>query len=463
MKVPKFAVVFLLVGCVVLYLTYVKRRYDSRRALEYQPRVDQSSPGVQFGVMFDAGSTGTRVHVFQFQMEPNDSPRLAQETFRAIKPGLSAYADDPDKCGAGLLELLEVAKATVPPTLWASTPLALRATAGLRLLPGEKATHLLDKVKEVFGASPFLHRPDSVKIMDGTDEVHRDGCGHADTGTGVDTRTQGQVWTRGHRDRCGHADTGTGVFAWITINFLLGGLHGSEVPMVGMLDLGGGSTQITFSPQDEKTVQTAPFDYMKSIQMFNSSHALYSHSYLGLGLMSARLAVLGSVEGQPVGGGQELVSPCLSPDYTGQWEHAEVTYTLKGQKAGEPMYESCLSKVEKMIYKKVQKAEIKDVEFYAFSYYYDRAVELGLIDEKNGGSVRVSSYVDGAKTACRNMEAVPGDNPFLCLDLTYISVLLQELGFPQDKEFKLCRTINNVETSWALGATFYYIESLRPH
>ncbi|XP_076834978.1 ectonucleoside triphosphate diphosphohydrolase 6 isoform X2 [Brachyhypopomus gauderio] len=424
MKVPKFAVVFLLVGCVVLYLTYVKRRYDSRRALEYQPRVDQSSPGVQFGVMFDAGSTGTRVHVFQFQMEPNDSPRLAQETFRAIKPGLSAYADDPDKCGAGLLELLEVAKATVPPTLWASTPLALRATAGLRLLPGEKATHLLDKVKEVFGASPFLHRPDSVKIMDGTDE---------------------------------------GVFAWITINFLLGGLHGSEVPMVGMLDLGGGSTQITFSPQDEKTVQTAPFDYMKSIQMFNSSHALYSHSYLGLGLMSARLAVLGSVEGQPVGGGQELVSPCLSPDYTGQWEHAEVTYTLKGQKAGEPMYESCLSKVEKMIYKKVQKAEIKDVEFYAFSYYYDRAVELGLIDEKNGGSVRVSSYVDGAKTACRNMEAVPGDNPFLCLDLTYISVLLQELGFPQDKEFKLCRTINNVETSWALGATFYYIESLRPH
>lgn len=47
---------------------------------------------------------------------------------------------------------------------------------------------------------------------------------------------------------------------------------------------------------------------------------------------------------------------------------------------GEPIYESCLSKVEKMIYKRVHKAEeVKDMDFYAFSYYYDRAVDLGLI------------------------------------------------------------------------------------
>lgn len=48
----------------------------------------------------------------------------------------------------------------------------------------------------------------------------------------------------------------------------------------------------------------------------------------------------------PVGGGQELVSPCLAPDYTGEWEHADVTYTLKGQKAGMPWWlclTSCLT------------------------------------------------------------------------------------------------------------------------
>jgi len=35
-----------------------------------------------------------------------------------------------------------------------------------------------------------------------------------------------------------------------------------------------------------------------------------------------------------------------------------------------------------MIYKRVRKTEeVKDIDFYAFSYYYDRAVDLGLIGE----------------------------------------------------------------------------------
>ena len=48
--------------------------------------------------------------------------------------------------------------------------------------------------------------------------------------------------------------------------------------------------------------------------------------------------------------------------------------------SGEPIYESCLNKVEKMLYKKVKKAEnLKDMQFYAFSYYYDKGVDLGII------------------------------------------------------------------------------------
>lgn len=48
---------------------------------------------------------------------------------------------------AGITELLKEARASVPPYLWSSTPVVLRATAGLRLLPGEKAQHLLDTVR----------------------------------------------------------------------------------------------------------------------------------------------------------------------------------------------------------------------------------------------------------------------------------------------------------------------------
>uniref|UniRef100_A0A674B269 nucleoside diphosphate phosphatase n=1 Tax=Salmo trutta TaxID=8032 RepID=A0A674B269_SALTR len=395
MRLPKLASVFVFLGCLAAYLMFVKRHYDGvrpaiskipphfphRLGLSGSPKRPTSSEVVsgrfQYGVMFDAGSTGTRIHVFKFQLEDNEAPKLAHETFRAIKPGLSAYADDPEKCKEGILELLAVAQGSIPSSVWSSTPLVLKATAGLRLLPGEKATHLLDRVREVFGESPFLSRGDSVSIMDGTNEG------------------------------------------------MSGGLHGSDTPTVGMLDLGGG--------------------------------------YLGLGLMSARLAVLGGIEGQPLeGSSTELVSPCLAPEYSGQWEHAEVLYTVKGQKAGEPIYESCLRKVEKMLYRKVKNAgEAKDMEFYAFSYYYDRAVDLGAIDEETGGTIKVSDYIDAAKRVCNGMAVTPGENPFLCLDLTYISGMLQELGFPKDKVFKLARKIDEVETSWALGATFHYIESLR--
>uniref|UniRef100_A0A7N9ATQ0 nucleoside diphosphate phosphatase n=1 Tax=Mastacembelus armatus TaxID=205130 RepID=A0A7N9ATQ0_9TELE len=429
MKRPKVAGVFIFVCCLLTYLMLVKRHYavskpevsrpphprpGSEHSRECGLRGDTSAVALscQHGIMFDAGSTGTRVHIFKFQMESREAPKLVHETFRAIKPGLSAYADDPEKCTAGIMELLQVAKSSIPPSMWNITPVVLKATAGLRLLPGEKAKHLLDQVRAVFLESPFLSREDSVSIMDGTDE---------------------------------------------------GGLHGADSPTVGMLDLGGGSTQITFSPQDEKTIQTSPIDYIRSFQMFNNTHTVYTHSYLGLGLMSARLAVLGGVDASPsVGGSTELVSPCLAPEYLGRWDHADVVYTVKGQKAGEPVYEACVTKVEKVLYRKVTKvSEAADIDFYAFSYYYDRAVDLGVIGEQAGGTIKVADYIDAAKRVCSELSVSPLQSPFLCLDLVYISVLLQELGFPPHKQFKLARTINQVETSWALGATFHYIESLK--
>ncbi|KPP58894.1 hypothetical protein Z043_123240 [Scleropages formosus] len=114
--------------------------------------------------------TDEEVDEMMGEADIDEAPKLAHEVFKAIKPGLSAYADEPDKCKDGVQELLGVAMETVPMALWKSTPVVLKATAGLRLLPGEKATHLLDKVRNVFSESPFLSRADSVSIMDGTDE-----------------------------------------------------------------------------------------------------------------------------------------------------------------------------------------------------------------------------------------------------------------------------------------------------
>ena len=41
---------------------------------------------------------------------------------------------------------------------------------------------------------------------------------------------------------------------------------------------------------------------------------------------------------------------------------------------------------------------------------------------------------------CSGLTASPPQSPFQCLDLVYISVLLQELGFPPTKQFKVRNT-----------------------
>ncbi|XP_040476884.1 ectonucleoside triphosphate diphosphohydrolase 6 isoform X1 [Ursus maritimus] len=439
LKMTKVAYPLGLFICLFIYVAYIKWHWASATQAFFsitevasgarRGQQAHSPPGtaargheVFYGIMFDAGSTGTRVHIFQFARQPGETPTLTHETFKALKPGLSAYADDVEKSTSGIQELLDVAKQDIPFDFWKATPLVLKATAGLRLLPGEKAQKLLQKVKEVFKASPFLVGDDCVSIMNGTDE---------------------------------------GVSAWITVNFLTGSLKTPGRSSVGMLDLGGGSTQITFLPGVEDTLQTSPPGYLTSLQMFNRTYKLYSYSYLGLGLMSARLAILGGMEGKPAEHGKELVSPCLSPGFTGEWEHAEITYRISGQKAAVNLHKLCASRVSEILRNKVHRTEeVKDVDFYAFSYYYDLAANVGLIDVEKGGSLVVGDFDIAAKYVCRTAETQPQGNPFLCMDLTYISLLLQEFGFPENKVLKLTRKINNVETSWALGAIFHYIDSL---
>uniref|UniRef100_A0A2K6B5S5 nucleoside diphosphate phosphatase n=1 Tax=Macaca nemestrina TaxID=9545 RepID=A0A2K6B5S5_MACNE len=383
---------------------------------------------VFYGIMFDAGSTGTRVHVFQFARPPRETPTLTHETFKALKPGLSAYADDVEKSAQGIQELLDVAKQDIPFDFWKATPLVLKATAGLRLLPGEKAQKLLQKVKEVFKASPFLVGDDCVSIMNGTDE-----------GPGFHP----------------------GFSAVLTILLMPRSLKTPGGSSVGMLDLGGGSTQIAFLPRVEGTLQASPPGYLTALRMFNRTYKLYSYSYLGLGLMSARLAILGGVEGQPAKDGKELVSPCLSPSFKGEWEHAEVTYRVSGQKAVASLHELCAARVLEVLRNRVHRTEeVKHVDFYAFSYYYDLAAGVGLIDAEKGGSLVVGDFEIAAKYVCRTLETQPQSSPFACMDLTYVSLLLQEFGFPRSKVLKLTRKIDNVETSWALGAIFHYIDSL---
>uniref|UniRef100_A0A8C1FYX6 nucleoside diphosphate phosphatase n=2 Tax=Cyprinus carpio TaxID=7962 RepID=A0A8C1FYX6_CYPCA len=409
---------------------YNHHMYNRYRALNHHANMDNQLPpevpvvteavaprSVNFsrtfyGIMFDAGSTGTRIHIYKFiQKDPVELPVLDNEMYHAVKPGLSAYADMPE-------ELLKVAKKTIPKEQWIQTPVVLKATAGLRLLPQEKAKALLNEVKEIFDDSPFFVPNNSVTIMNGTNE---------------------------------------GLLAWVTVNFLTGHLYAKTRKTVGILDLGGGSTQITFLPRLKKTVLTAPPNYIAKINMFNSTFELYTHSYLGNGLIAARLATLGALGADGLDW-KVFRSSCLPKKFREDWSFGGLTYKVSGIPDGFAGYKLCYQEVMRVVKGIVhQPFEVKGSSiFFAFSYYYDRAVESGLI----------ANYCSllFLKPVCNKMTKYRPISPFLCMDMTYITCLLKEgFGFKDSTVLQLTKKVNNVETSWALGAIFDHFHKLNIH
>uniref|UniRef100_A0A1I8GBY6 Telomere_reg-2 domain-containing protein n=1 Tax=Macrostomum lignano TaxID=282301 RepID=A0A1I8GBY6_9PLAT len=357
--------------------------------------LNEQYPGEpRYGIILDAGSTGSRVHVFEFRYQRGRKQPyvLVNELFQQVRPGLSAFARDPRRAAASLADLIDACKRRIPAHYWTSTPLALKATAGLRLLKPETSARILSEVRQLLAKSPFAMDRDSVAIMDGLDE---------------------------------------GIFSWVTLNFLNGQLAKPE-DSYGALDLGGGSTQVTFALPSANVASAVPAGFVKRLSLGGADARLYSHSYLGLGLMSARLAILqlssqGKLPSSGAGGSKQFVTACLPSNYTGQWEHGGILYNLTGLATG---------------------------RFYAFSYFYDRAADAGLIGAKEGGEVTLADIANAAEAAC-NRRSSDSKQPFHCMDLCYQAALLTKgYGFAPSSKFVMRKKIRNVELSWALGAVF---------
>jgi Golgi nucleoside diphosphatase len=123
-------------------------------------------------VVLDAGSTGTRVHVFQYAADSSSSyaSLLLPEPKLKVQPGLSAYADNAPGAAASLHPLLQFASQHIPASQVPQTPVYLMATAGLRLLPTAAADSILKECRSTLLASDFLFEPDWAQVISGTYE-----------------------------------------------------------------------------------------------------------------------------------------------------------------------------------------------------------------------------------------------------------------------------------------------------
>ena len=154
----------------LVLLTFVFLLYSS---LSLSPLLRFLDP-YSYVLVLDAGSTGTRIHVYKFQAtldgSNGDTFVLKNEIFLERKPGLSSFADQEFKAAEQIDDLLQTAEKEVSRFKHRSTPLVLRATAGLRLLNESKQKRLLDTVAKTFGKYGFYRPKSDIAIMDEIEE-----------------------------------------------------------------------------------------------------------------------------------------------------------------------------------------------------------------------------------------------------------------------------------------------------
>jgi len=408
-KRSKFTMISMLVFIVAATYFFVDYR-DSVSLLNFLVYFLGLSQTV-FAVVLDAGSTGSRVLAYTFSRGVFDQQLILREClFKEVKPGLASFAEDPDAGAATVASLVGLAKSKFPKSSWSDTPVTLMATAGLRLLPSDQSDALIDAVGDVLMKSGFNFK--GVGIMSELDE---------------------------------------GVFGWMSVNYLLDHLHLPRKSYVA-LDLGGGSTQITFLPKYKETFENSPSDFLHPVKIQSETQTIYSHSYLGLGLMAAREAIF------QIGDASDslsLKSACLNSTQT--FAYAGKTYKIGPD--SRPGYDLCMVEVRRMLegISIHQCAEMPTRKIAAFSYFHDRAVDSGILPSQEVSAViSVQEYLDAAQKECNQPQA---SEPFLCVDLTYIAGLLHH-GYRLDAGAKLglYRRIAGYDASWGLGAAFNLLE-----
>ena len=113
------------------------------------------------------------------------------------------------------------------------------------------------------------------------------------------------------------------------------------------------------------------------------------------------------------------------------FKYANVDYQVSGKENKKSPenpqvdYEMCLGIVRKHVLPLVTPKPItlNQHQISAFSYFFDRAIETGLVDPYEGGEILVADFIKKGREVCANANT---EQPFMCLDLVFISVLLED-------------------------------------
>lgn len=379
------------------------------------------SPRRVFVVMLDAGSTGTRAQIFQFIHDKDENRLVLKGTkMHTIQKSIAALGAGVGGTGSQFFKPLldEAKKGVIGVRRRRRTPIVLYATAGLRLLGPEAAELALDKARTALNASEFLLNENYVSILSARDEA---------------------------------------IHGWTTINYLLGNLGvASKRPQVATLELGGASMQIAHVATDANSGS------LTNVHMFGVDYKLHAVSHLGLGLFGFTDKLFRTFDAEGI---LEEGNPCfrkgkvfagktLRLGVEGSEEKHEVTIVGDGD------FQRCVASANIVIASSVDEAKNglsklpPDTVAYAFAYFYDRTVGLGLSKEPSKDEL----WIKG-KELCESGpdHVITGDFDEACAEFAYVYSVITMLtdDFSKDRgvKVKFEQYLEGHMVGWALGAS----------
>lgn len=401
-----------------------------------------------YSVVVDAGSIGTRLHVYRFDAWTSKllDVGAGAQLFVARKPGINAFLQNASGVGPLLLPLVQAALTAVPLAQRAMTPLALRATAGLRLpTPTADSDRLLGEARRVLSESSFADG--GVVVMDGVNE---------------------------------------GVYLWTSVNYLMGtfapGMQAIRDPLA-VLALNAGAVQMVYllaesdATAAERSAPMRPFVKKVALPLGSGFAHLYQNRYADYGLMVARGRSLREVEGAP--------HACLPLGTAVTWEFGRERLDAQGAATAtecEALVRRMLESPHKCPVTHKDKVKVggactlggtwggpgiqrrRGQRWLLTSYFSDRLRDVGMVWEGEKECIvtrerleRVSRQAcDAASSGLPKLEAtfprLPEDGAaWLCFDLAYIVALLEALAIEPDAPLIVASEIRGFQVSWALG------------
>lgn len=147
------------------------------------------------------------------------------------------------------------------------------------------------------------------------------------------------------------------------------------------LDLGGGSTQVTFPVKDLTQTPSLLFDHLHEVTTSKRKADVFATSYLNLGIQAIRHTILTS--------GKKLnktnyVNACVHPKFEKEeFEYLDNKYFITGKNNTKKAvdYNECVGVVKEKVIPLVnpKPRTLKLNEIVAFNYFFGAAIQTGLI------------------------------------------------------------------------------------